>query len=155
MLHRLCTWEFWIQTKHKFLLERALLLDGCGTHSSIRRGIMIWKGAVYSVWEQLLCFEKETLKRGFKVSLLDAAMSNHQRHQAAGLWTSSKQPGKRGPLRACTANSGSTAMSLARIVIGFGQYAFFINATSLLIACVKILVTHSDTGNCTQLHQKA
>lgn len=39
---------------------------------------MIWKGVVYSVWEQLLCFE-ETLKRGFKVSLLDAAMSNHQR----------------------------------------------------------------------------
>lgn len=91
---------------------------------------MIWKGVVYSVWEQLLCFEKETFKRGFKV--LDAAMSNHQmktlgcRHvdilEAA--WETR-------PFRACTANSGSTGMSLAKIVIGFGQYTFFIKATSL------------------------
>lgn len=83
---------------------------------------MIWKRVLYSVWEQLLCFGKEMLKRGFKVSLLDVAVSNHQMETLGcrrvdifeAAWETR-------PLRVCTAASGCTGMSLAKIVIGSGQ----------------------------------
>lgn len=82
---------------------------------------MIWKRVVYSVWEQLLCLEKETLKRGFKISLLDAAMRNHQMETLGcrrvdifeAAWETR-------PLRVCTANSGCTGMPLAKNSHRFG-----------------------------------